>query len=123
MRQNKYLSKPEIIENVFSLNGEELDESILDINALAREARQENIMHVLNSGNFFTRYPSKKCDFYEKDSVTIDFEQQIKILISSIEDDSQREHVYKYWKTQKRDKEYDEASFFNDLLDNKINIA
>ena len=45
------------------------------------------------------------------------------ILISSIEDDSQREHVYKYWKTQKRDKEYDEASFFDDLLDNKINIA
>ena len=123
MRQNKYLSNPEIIENVFSLNGEELDESILNINTLAREARQENIMHVLNSGNFFTRYPSKKCDFYEKDSVTIDFEQQIKILISSIEDDSQREHVYKYWKTQKRDKEYDEASFFDDLLDNKINIA
>ena len=61
-------------------------------------------------------------DFFEKDAVTIDFEQQIKILISSIEDDLEREQIFKYWKTQKRDKEYDESSFFDDLIDNKTNI-
>ena len=59
LRKNKYLSNPELTEDVLSIKGEELDESILNINKLAREARQENIMHVLNSGDFFTRHPSR----------------------------------------------------------------
>mgnify|MGYP001269924642 FL=1 len=46
--------------------------------------------------------------------------EQIRILISSIEDKEEMDQMYRYWLQEKRRKNYSEETFLNDLLNNKM---
>ena len=123
MRTREYLSSPENEDTLATLSGEELNEDILNILEISTKVRQENILQVVNKNSFFERYPNKRIDFLSDDSYELDFETQIKILISTIEDETTMNLVHDYWKNLKKTKDYDEESFLNSLMENKIVIS
>lgn len=120
MRRENYLNNPSVENVVKTLGGEELNESILKIQDIAVSTRQENILQAMNKSDFFARYPSTKCNFFQNDTVEPDYEEQIRILISSIEDKEEMDQMYRYWLQEKRRKNYSEETFLNDLLNNKM---
>ena len=122
MRTKKYLSNPTEDENLISLSGEELDENILNIFDISRKVRQDNILKVMNRSDFFGSYTCNKFDFFEKGDLDLDLVEQIRILIGSISDDDDRNDMYKFWQKSLKKPDYNEESFLNDLLNNKIQI-
>ena len=120
MRRENYLNNPSVTSAVKSLGGEELKESIMKIQDIAVSTRQKNILQVMNNSDFFARYPSTKCNFFEHDPIEPDYEEQIRILISSIEDKDDMDQMYRYWLTEKRKKNYSKETFIDHLLNNKI---
>ena len=69
MRRENYLNNPSVTSVVKSLGGEELNESIMKIQDIAVSTRQKNILQVMNKSDFFARYPSTKCNFFEHDAI------------------------------------------------------
>ena len=121
MRRANYLNNPSAENVVKSLGGEELNESILKIQDIAISTRQENILQAMNKSDFFSSYPSTKCNFFQNDTeIEPDYEEQIRILISSIEDKDEMDQMYRYWLQEKRKKNYSEETFLNDMLNNKM---
>ena len=49
----------------------------------------------MNKSDFFARYPSTKFDFFENDEIEPDYEEQIRILISSIDDKDEMDQMYR----------------------------
>ena len=94
MRSELYLSKPEI---------------------------EENIINVMNRSDFFGKYATTKINFFSDETAEQDIENQIKIIISCIEDKDDLNTMYEYWSNIKKTPDYDEELFLNDLIDNKIN--
>ena len=123
MRSKQYLSNPENEESPVTLSGEEINENILEILEISGKVRQENLVQVMNKSSFFERYPNKKVDFLTDETFELDYEEQIRVLISSIENDDEMSAIYSYWQDLKKSNEYDEESFLNNLLQNKILIS
>lgn len=94
MRSELYLSRPEREDDVRTLSGEHLDESILDITNIASSARQKSLINVMNKSDFFGKNVATKIDFFSTDRVASDIEEQIKILISCIEDRDELHTMY-----------------------------
>ena len=66
-------------------------------------------------------FPStkKKLDVLEQESeLEVDFEDQVKILISSEENPEFRSNLYDYWINAKKGKHFSNKDFLNDLLEN-----
>ena len=120
MRSELYLSRPEREDDVRTLSGEHLDESILDITNIASSARQKSLINVMNKSDFFGKNVATKIDFFSTDRVASDIEEQIKILISCIEDRDELHTMYQYWTNLKDSPDYNEEAFLNDIIDNKI---
>ena len=121
MRSELYLSRPDIEEDVRTLSGEQLDDSILEITKIASDMRQQNLVHVMNRSDFFGKYSTTKIDFFSNETAEPDIENQIKIIISCIEDKDDLNTMYQYWSNLKNSPDYNEEIFLNDLIDNKIN--
>ena len=83
--------------------------------------RQENLVHVMNRSDFFGKYSTTKIDFFSDETAEQDIENQIKIIISCIEDKDDMITMYHYWSNLKKSPDYDEEIFLIDLIDNKIN--
>ena len=49
-----------------------------------------------------------------------DFEEQIRILISSIEDKKDMDQIYRYWQSEKKKRDYSEETFLDNLITNNI---
>ncbi len=123
MRSKQYLSNPENEESLVTLSGEALNEDILEILEISGKVRQENIVQVMNKSSFFERYQNKQVDFLKDGTFELDYDEQIKVLIGSNENDDERNALYSYWQDIKKSTDYDEESFLNNLLENKIFIT
>ena len=74
----------------------------------------------MNKSDFFGKNVATKIDFFSTDRVASDIEEQIKILISCIEDRDELHTMYQYWTNLKDSPDYNEEAFLNDIIDNKI---
>ena len=50
-------------------------------------------------------------------------DEQIRILISIIENEYEIKDLYEYWQHLKSSENYDEETFLNSLLENKIKLS
>ena len=123
MRSKTYLSNPENDDTPRTLSGEELNESILEILEISGRVRQENILQVINENSFFERYQNKRVDFTSHENFELHCDKQIRILISSIENEDEMKDLYEYWQHLKSSENYDEETFLNSLLENKIKLS
>ena len=123
MRTRQYLSNPESDDSLATLSGEELNEDILNILDISNKVRQENLLQVVNKNSFFERYQNKRIDFLSEDSYELDFETQIRILISTTEDETTMNVLHDYWKDIKKTNDYDAEAFLNSLIENKIMMS
>ena len=120
MRRENYLTHPDVDNVINTLGGEELSESILQIQDIAVSTRQENILQVMNRSTFFGKNSAKKYSFFDNEPDGPDFEEQIRILISSIEDKKDMDQIYRYWQSEKKKRDYSEETFLDNLITNKI---
>ena len=119
MRSNNYLDSPEEESDPRALNGKHLSESIIGIKEVADRIKQENISRIIQNNDFFVSLNKKKLDVLEQESeLEVDFEDQVKILISSEENPEFRSNLYDYWINAKKGKHFSNKDFLNDLLEN-----
>ena len=122
MRSRQYLSSPENEDSLETLSGDAMNEDILDIFEISGQVRQENLVQVMNQSSFFGRYSNKRIDFLNTDTFEPDYEDQIRVLISSLEDEDAVKALHCYWTDLQKSEDYDEESFLNSLMENKIQI-
>ena len=99
-----------------------MNEDILDIFEISGQVRQENLVQVMNQSSFFGRYSNKRIDFLNTDTFEPNYEDQIRVLISSLEDEDAMKALHCYWTDLQKSEDYDEESFLNSLMENKIQI-
>ena len=119
MRRNEYLSKPHEENGVQALNGEKLDDELLNVINIAKEVKKNNVIQIIKKNDFFTKLDSMKIDVFQSVSFEADKDQQIKVLIGAIEEDEEREKMYYYFMEMKQKKSFNADSFLEDLLHSK----
>ena len=60
MRKKGYLCYPELEDNLTSLSGALLDETLLNLKTFSREQRQENVLKVMHTNAFITSLNSRR---------------------------------------------------------------
>ena len=98
MRKKGYLCYPELEDDLTSLSGELLDETLLNLKTFSRERRQENVLKVMQTNDFITSLNSRRINII-KDETTIpenDYEEQAKIMISSETNPEVQASLYEY---------------------------
>ena len=100
MRRVAYLSKPERNTGLFSIDGKELNPQLENIESIALGQRQENILNVIRHNDFNFGYNSNaKFEVLKnncKDSLEINFETQLNILIASEDNLEVRDNLIDY---------------------------
>ena len=65
--------------------------------------------------------PSQKIDIFKTETKTnLKIDEQIRILLSCVNDPRMRADLYNYWQEVQKDKEYSEEEFFNNLLNDRL---
>ena len=121
MRSSLYSSDPEMTSKLKSFSGEELDGKLLDITSFGIETKKQNILKKMNTNDFFTSLSSQKIDVFKTETKTnLKIDEQIRILLSCVNDPRMRADLYNYWQEVQKDKEYREEEFFNNLLNDRL---
>ena len=120
MRKQKYLTKPEVDNGFYSMGNEELNPKLINIFKIANDQRQEDVLNVIRYNNFDAAHQnSSKLSVLKnevKDKLEMNFETQLKILITSEEDAEIRENLKEYYKHAKKNPNFDEEKIIEDIL-------
>ena len=120
MRKKSYLNKPEHEIEMLSLDNKELNPKLLEIESIAQNQRQENIMNVIRHNNFNSGYSSSaKIEVLKdntKDALGMNYETQLNILIASEENPELRENLTEYCRVSKLHPDFDEEKIVDDIL-------
>ena len=120
MRKESYLNKPERDIGMYSLEKKELNPQLLNIANIAHNQRQENIMNVIRHNDFNSGYNSSAkfevLKHNSKETLGINFETQLNILIASEENPEMRENLQDYVRTSRLHKDFDEEKIVDDIL-------
>ena len=119
LRSKKYLSEPFKKSVATSLlDGKPLDNNLVNLVDIARKQRKDN---VLKSNDFFCGFKTRTLEDLGKKG-NVNFKEQIRILIGSIEDPQQRLQCYDYWEQEKGKASYCEENFVDEILDMKYQL-
>ena len=121
MRSQEYLSDINS-ESLVSLEGEPLDKTILDIKTTAQKVRKQNVLQAMNESSFFGTFQCRKLDFTKNDKVDIDISEQARILIAAVEDDASRMDIFKFWENQRKNEDFNEHEFVDNLISGRFNL-
>ena len=67
------------------------------------------------------RIIDSKIDIFKTETKTnLKIDEQIRILLSCVNDPRMRAELYNYWQEVQKDKEYSEKEFFNNLLNDRL---
>ena len=120
MRQQSYLSKPEVNRGLFSLEHKELNPKLPKLVDIAKAQRQEDILNVIQHNNFEYGYRNnEKIDIFKNetaDKLGVDYETQLRIRIASEENAELRENLQEYCKVSKNHPYFDEEKLVDDIL-------
>ena len=120
MRQQSYLSKPEVNRGLFSLEHKELNPKLPKLVDIAKAQRQEDILNVIRHNDFEYGYRNNvKIDIFKNetaDKLGVDYETQLRILIASEENAELRENLQEYCKVSKNHPNFDEEKLVDDIL-------
>ena len=118
MRKKGYLCHPEINDDLLSLDGKQLDESLLNLTAVSRERKQQNVLKVMQSNDFLSSLNTKRVKILKDTTKVdkIDYDEQAKILISSETNTDIRSSLYDYWQSVANEKSFDKKLFVQDLI-------
>ena len=122
MRSKKYLCDPSKKSTLKNINGEEMDKTLLDIVELAKSQKKENCFQVIKHQDFNCGFKNKKLDIFSKNTVKVSYEEHIRILIGSIDDDTMKYMLYEYWQDCKKLATYSAESFVDELLAGNFNF-
>ena len=97
LRSQAYLAELSEKNDLKSFRGEKLDKKLLELKEFGQDIRRQNILHMMNSDDFFTSLPSQRLDVLEtKINSVMEVEEQIKILLSCEDDPEMRADSYQY---------------------------
>ena len=120
MRQQSYLTKPEVNSGIFSLDNNELNPELPKLVEIAKTQRQEDILNVIRHNDFDSGYKTtSKFNVIKEDlkgKLGIDYETQLRILIASEEDAELRENLKEYCSASKNHPDFDEEKLVDDIL-------
>ena len=84
LRRKKYFSNPLKQTKLISLlDGEPLDENLLNLVDLSKQQRKDNVLQILKSNDFFCGFKTRTLEALGNRG-NVDYKEQIKILIGSI---------------------------------------
>ena len=122
MRAAKYLSEPEKKQKATSLSGENIKD-ILDIINKAKDVKKNNLLKMIRHNTFFCNFGKKKVDVFSEDENHIDYDEEIRILLSMYDKDSQTfEYLRLFWEQAKQSPDYDKKEFAEELLYKTFNF-
>ena len=126
MRQQSYLSKPEVSSGFFSLSNKELNQDLSKIVINARKQRQENILNVIRRNDFESGYQSNsKINVFKEEVIKkldINYETQLRILIASEENIEMRENLRKHCQISKSHPNFDKQQLVYDIISNNYSF-
>ena len=103
------------------LDNTPLDSNLVNFIEIRKKQRKDNILNIINSGDFFCGFKNRSLDVLKNNKVKTDFKEQIKILMRSI-DAEQRLECFDYWEQEKTKASYKEESFVDEILDMHYNF-
>ena len=122
MRSLKYLSEPEKAQKPVSLSGEKVKD-ILNITDEAKEVKKNNLLKMIKHNTFFCNFGKKKLDIFSEDEREIDHDEEIRILLSMYDKDSETfEYLKLFWEQAKQRPDYDKKEFAEELLYKTFNF-
>ena len=122
MRSKKYLSDPCKDTVLTALNERPVHKSLITITDYAKEQRKANVMNVIKKNDFFCGFKTKKFDIFGSNSTKIDYNEQVKIFISSIDSVEQKMSLYEHWQDAQKESNYSDQDFIEKLLENKFDF-
>ena len=120
MRTKKYLSEPAKSSGLLALNENEMDKGILKVTDLAKETKKENVFSIIKSNDFFCGFKKKNFEIFGKNKIDVDYNEQIKIFIGSLEDNEQKLSLYEYWLKVKDQSDFNAEKFVENLIERKF---
>ena len=74
------------------------DFCIIGIKEVADRIKQENISRIIQNNDFFVSLNSKKISVLDQEkNIDVDFEEQVRIMISTEENPEKRANLYNFW--------------------------
>ena len=98
-----------------------MDNNLVNLVDIARKQRKDNVLNILKSNDFFCGFKTRTLEDLGKKG-NVNFKEQIRILIGSIEDPQQRLQCYDYWEQEKGEASYCEENFVDEILDMKYQL-
>ena len=115
MRAEKYLD-PSKGKKLSSLDGKKMKKDFLNLFEIAQENKKNYVLKVMKHNDFQISMKFDKFDPFQGKTPEIDLSEQIKILISCEEDPNKRWILYESWQKARKDKNFNEATFLDEIL-------
>ena len=87
---------------------------------LAKETKKENVFSIIKSNDFFCGFKKKNFEIFGKNKIDVDYNEQIKIFIGSLEDNEQKLSLYEYWLKVKDQSDFNAEKFVENLIERKF---
>ena len=120
MRKQSYLNKPQKEHGMFSLENKEINPQLTNIVKIAQNQRQENIMNVIRQNEFSSGFKYgakfKVLKDESEDTLGVNYETQLNILIASEENAELRENLTEYCRVSRLHPDFDEERMVDDIL-------
>ena len=123
LRSAKYLCEPQKPDKVTTLSGDTAND-ILDITTRAKAVKKNNLLKMIKHNTFFVNFGRQKIDIFNDKAMTnVDYDEQIEILLSMYEEDSDTfKYLNLYWKQSKSRQDYSGEEFVEELLAKTFNF-
>lgn len=123
MRSDEYLTSPMNVSDAKALDGSELCDDVLKIKEISDKVKKENILKIIKNNDFFVSLNSKKISVLDQEkNIDVDFEEQVRIMISTEENPEKRANLYNFWTKACKRKNFSHEKFLNDLLINNYSF-
>ena len=123
MRSQKYLHDPSKASDLLALNQNKMDESLCNIIEMAKIQKKENVFSIIKNNDFFCGFKKTAFDIFGSNSSKIDYNEQIRIFIGSLENSDQKFNLYEYWQNSKQQSDYCAETFIDDLIEKKYDFV
>ena len=114
MRSDEYLTSPMNVSDAKALDGSELCDDVLKIKEISDKVKKENILKIIKNNDFFVSLNSKKISVLDQEkNIEVDFEEQVRIMISTEENPEKRANLYNFWTKACKRKNFSHEKFLN----------
>ena len=128
LRARNYLNKPAREKELVSLSGQKLNPELEKILPISQKTRQQNVLNVLRYKDFTKGYdPKRKFKVLkskeDEDSLGLNFENQLEILIETEDDIEARDSLREYVKQSRSHPDFDPEKLVTDILERNFEFS